>query len=129
ERIARVTTFQKFILGALLVADAAGVAAGIGHAARSEPAPKVELVAQVLVRPGHARWSVPIVVSRNGRIMATASPRPTEMVALHVRPGRYQLSVLADRVCTTTTTVTAAPLQTLIIRCRQQATLVTRRRG
>jgi hypothetical protein len=117
-RIARVTTFQKAILVALIVADATGFVAAVGHATRSSPAPKVELVARVAV--GHRHWphTVPLVLSQSGRIEATATPRPGEMITLRLRSGRYEVSALASRLCTSTVSVTGSPLQSLVIRCR-----------
>jgi hypothetical protein len=116
-RLATVTTFQKFILVALMAADLTGFVAAIGHASRSAPATKVEVVAQVLVGQRHKPKNVPVVLSQKGRIMATASPGPAEMVALRVEPGRYQVAALAGKVCASTKTITAEPLQRLVIRC------------
>jgi hypothetical protein len=116
-RLARVTTFQRSILAALLVADVAGLVVAINQATRSAPAPKVALVTRVATGEREWRRPVPLVLSRDGHIEARATPRPSEMVVLRLRPGRYRVSALAGRLCTSTVSVTGSPLQSLVIRC------------
>jgi hypothetical protein len=117
-RIARVTTFQNLILGALLAADLAGVGVSVGQAMQATPDPKIALVARVVGHHDPPR-SVPLVLSRRGRIAVTATLNPTETVTLRLRPGRYQVAVFAaGRLCKSTVSVTTTPLQSLAIRCR-----------
>jgi hypothetical protein len=118
ERLASVTRFQNFILGALLAADLTGLGVAVERAFSSKPDPRVQVAAQVQAKSRHASRKVPLVVTRKGRIEASAMPRPRELVMLRLRPGRYQVSVFAGKLCTSRASITSAPLQRLVIRCR-----------
>lgn len=117
QRIARVTTLQILMLSAMAITDLTGLGAGILQVVRSEPAAKVQVVAQVVLGERPKPESIPMVLSQHGAIVATASPRPREMVALEITPGRYEVFALAGRVCKRTATITSVPLQRLVIRC------------
>jgi hypothetical protein len=116
-RIARVTTLQMLVLSALLVADLTGLGAAIEHSCRSAPPSKVEVAVRVLVRHRTVARRVPLVLSRDGRIQATATLRPGEMAILRLRPGGYKVATLAGRLCASRASITDAPLQSIVIRC------------
>ena len=116
-RIAKLTTFQQFILALLLVADVTGLGAAIGHAEQSDPIPRVMVVMQVAAAHRPGPHIVPVVLSREGLIAASVAARPGAVVTVRVEPGSYRVSAFATRTCRRSATVTAAPLQRILVRC------------
>jgi hypothetical protein len=116
-RIARITTFQQFILALLLIADLTVLGAAIAHAAPSDPVAKVMVVLQVSADVRPPSRAVPVVLSQAGKIVASASALPEGIVTLRVAPGQYLVSAFAQGVCRRNATVSPAPLQRLRVRC------------
>jgi hypothetical protein len=117
-RLARVTTFQTFILLALLAADLAGLATSIAKAFPSGGTPTVVAAVHIeLVRPARTAKSIPVVASEAGTVKATSSVDAGGTTVLRLRPGRYQITAWTGRLCGRTVDVTAAPLQGVQLRC------------
>jgi hypothetical protein len=116
KRIAKVSTFQNVMLGALIVADLTGLGAAIAHAERAPKPAMVEVAVQV---SGASTASpAPVVFSRNGRIATTSSAVPGKDALIRVRSGNYTVSVLVGgKVCSRNAIVTAAPLQAVAMSC------------
>jgi hypothetical protein len=116
NRIAKVQSIQKFMLGALIVANLTGLGVSIARTVRPSKAPKVEMA--VRVTGEHATHAVPIVVSRNGRIAASTTTQPGTVATVEVRPDTYTVSVLVGaKVCAIQETITASPLQSVVVPC------------
>jgi hypothetical protein len=120
KRLASLNTFQRIMLGLLILADATGAVAAIEHATRAETPTNVEVVVEVPAAADGASASrtVPIVLSRADDIVASAAPRAGEAITMRVAPGRYQMSVAERALCRRDIVVTSAPLQRLIVGCR-----------
>lgn len=115
ERIARVTTFQKTILGALILADLVGLGVSIAHMARSMVTP-VEVALRIDVVGSRAQ-TVPVVLSKDGKVKAALTPAPGTTSLVRVDPGTYQVSALASGQCGTIAKITATPLQSVVVHC------------
>jgi hypothetical protein len=119
RRLARVTTFQTFMLVALLVADLAGLGTSIVDALPSRASPRVVVAIRVQVLlAAHSVGTVPVVTSTSGgNVAATSTTQPNGTTLLRLQPGRYQVSTWVTGLCTRTLRVTEAPLQGITIRC------------
>jgi hypothetical protein len=114
-RLARVTTFQKTILMALIAADLTGLGVSVARALRSD-VDHVRLAVRVAVRSAHPR-AVPVVFSRNGEVVAAIVSAPGATTLVNLRPGDYDISALAPAPCNSTATITRVPLQNVLLRC------------
>lgn len=116
-RLARVTTFQTFMLVALLLADLAGLGTAI---ARADPAGKPAMVVlAVRVEASRSARSVriPVVASQGTSIRASGAAPPSETIVLELRPGTYRVAAWVGRRCVRTVDVTSTPLQGVELRC------------
>jgi hypothetical protein len=116
-RLARVTTFQTFILIALLLADLAGLGISITKSLPSSTQARVVVAVGILVPPGHRPTTVPLVASERGRVVQAGTMRLDSTTLLKLPPGRYELSTWMDRLCVRAVQITPAPLQSATIRC------------
>jgi hypothetical protein len=117
RRLDRITTFEVFTLMALLAADVTGLVVAVTRVVARTP-DDVNVAARVAVdaRSG----PVPLAISRDGHIKATAILQPGKVILLRLRPGRYEASAIAGAtVCDVNMSITTAPLQPLIVRCRR----------
>jgi hypothetical protein len=116
-RLDRIATFEVFTLMALLAADVTGLVVAVTRVVAGTP-DDVSVAARVAadVRSG----AVPLVISRDGHIKAKAILQPGKVILLRLRPGRYEASAIAGAtVCDVHVSITTAPLQPLIVRCRR----------
>jgi hypothetical protein len=116
-RLARVTTFQTFMLGALLVAELAGLGTAIAKALPAGKEQTVVVAVRVEAPPAARSFTVPVVASQGIRIRAAASTGPEEPAVLRLRPGAYRLGAWNGSLCERTVRVTSAPLQGFELRC------------
>jgi hypothetical protein len=123
ERFGRVTTFQIAVLVALLIADLVGLGVSIQHALRSTPR-AVEAAFEVSVTGSGHPSQVPVVFSHDGKVAAAIAPAPGVMTLVRLDPGTYAISAIAVTACSSTRTVSQAPLQQIVMHCH---TPVTRR--
>jgi hypothetical protein len=118
-RLARVTTFQTFMLAALLAADLAGIATSIAKAFPSGRTPTVVAAVHLqLVRPARAAKSIPVVASQAGTVEATSLVDANGTTVLRLRPGRYRIATWTGQLCERTINITSAPFQVVELRCR-----------
>lgn len=128
RRIARIQSIQKFMLGALIVANLTGLGVSIARAVRPSEAPKVEVAIRVVGE--YTTQAVLTVVSRNGRIVASTTAQPGTVAAVEVRPNTYSVSVLIGaKVCTVQQKITTNPLQSVVIPCGSLSRTSTNRAG
>jgi hypothetical protein len=116
-RLARVTTFQTFMLGALLAADLAGLGTAISKAFPTNKPPRVVVAVRVKTRRSSVSATVPVVASQGNRVRASAMAHPGELLALELRPGTYRLAAWTRNQCQRMVTVTSTPLQGVELRC------------
>jgi hypothetical protein len=116
-RLARVTTFQAFILIAILLADLAGLGTCIAKALPSTTQPRVAVAVRVFVPRGHRPTTVPLVASQGGHVVQAGTMLLDSTTLLKLPPGRYEFSSWMDRLCVQTVQITPAPLQSATIRC------------
>ena len=116
-RLARITTFQKLILLALVTADIAGLATAITQAADPGAPAKAEVLVQVMPKRHQLSLEVPIVFSSGERVAASVGARPGNLMRVQLAAGVYQLLTFGRTLCTRRVTVTTAPLQRLVVRC------------
>jgi hypothetical protein len=117
RRLERIATFEVFTLMALLAADVTGLVVAVTRVVAGAP-DDVSVAARVAAdaRSG----PVPLVISRDGHIKAAAILQPGKVILLRLRPGRYEASAIAGAtVCDVNMSITTAPLQPLIVRCRR----------
>jgi hypothetical protein len=117
RRLDRITTFEVFTLMALLAADVTGLVVAVTRVVAGSPN-DVSVAARVAAdaRSG----PVPLVISRDGHIKARAILQPGKVILLRLRPGRYEASaIVGATVCDVNMSITTAPLQPLIVRCRR----------
>lgn len=118
-RLARVTTFQTFMLGALLAADLAGLASSIAKAYPSGGTSTVIVAVHVeLVRPARTAKAIPVVASEAGTVEATSLLDANETTVLRLRPGQYRIATWTGQLCERTIGITSSPLQVVELRCR-----------
>jgi hypothetical protein len=117
-RIARVTTFQAFMLAALLAADLAGLGTSIAKAFPSGRASAVVVAVHVeLAHPRRSARSIPIVASEAGKVTTTGSVQDDRTAMLRLMPGRYRIAAWTGQLCQRTANVSSAPLQGVRLRC------------
>lgn len=116
-RLARVTTFQTFMLGALLAADLAGLGTAIAKVfPAGKPLTVVVVVRVETSRPARAS-AVPVVASQGTRVRSSGTARRGEAAVLRLRPGTYRLSAWNGKLCGLTVMVDSTPLQGVELRC------------
>jgi hypothetical protein len=116
-RLARVTTFQAFILIAILLADLAGLGTCIAKALPSTTQPRVAVAVHVFVPRGHRPTMVPLVASQGSHVLQAGTMLLDSTTLLKLPPGRYEFSSWMDRLCVQAVKITTAPLQSATIRC------------
>jgi len=116
-RLARVTTFQTFILIAILLADLAGLGTCIAKALPHTTQLRVAVAVHVFVQRDHRPTMVPLVASQDGHIVQAGTTPLRSTTLLKLPPGRYEFSSWMDRLCVQTVQITSAPLQNATIRC------------
>lgn len=116
-RLARITTFQAFILIAILLADIAGLGTCIAKALPSTTQPRVAVAVHVFFPRGHRPTTVPLVASQGSHVVRAGTMLLDSTTLLKLPPGRYEFSSWMDRLCVQAVRITTAPLQSATIRC------------
>jgi hypothetical protein len=120
SRIGRITTFQRVILSALVIADLTGFGVALEHAARRK-IPAVEVAAQVSVRGRAPTEQIPLVFRHGSDVVAALVTVPGTVSLVRVKPGAYEIVGLAGALCRTARTITSAPLQRVVLECGHAA--------
>jgi hypothetical protein len=116
-RIARITTFQAFMLVALLLADLTGLVTSVIEAFPSRAATPVALAVQMTVARADRRRAIPLVVSDGHRVVLERLTRDGQISLLSLRPGTYRLTGGIGSQCVRDVGVTSAPLQVITLSC------------
>jgi hypothetical protein len=116
-RLARVTTFQTFILLAILLADLAGLGTCIAKALPNTTQPQVAVAIHVFAPRDHRPATVPLVTSKDGQVVQASAMLVDSTTLLKLLPGRYEFSSWTNRLCVQAVQITSAPLQSATIRC------------
>jgi hypothetical protein len=117
-RLARLTTLQAVVLGALCLADLFGAAVSIVAAAEPDEPRHVQAIVRTVPPADSVRDAAPVVLSQDGRVVASIAPQRGRALVARVRPGAYDVFWQArDRVCVATVTIAPTPLQRVDLIC------------
>jgi hypothetical protein len=117
-RIARVTTFQNFMLAALLAADLAGLGASIADAIPTPPSRQVAIALRVhFERSRRGAASFPLIVTQGKAVVSSLTARPGTLALVRLRSGSYQVFVLGRTTCTRPLVVGSEPVESASITC------------